>query len=282
VTDTWDPGYGPLVTTRVRVATWNIWARYGPWEARAHGIESTLRAVDADIIALQEVWETDADNQADALARTLGYADTVFGANLERDGVRAGNAIVSRWPITRREIHDLPRAAGGARDDEGEERLVVFAEIDGPRGPIQVYCAHLSWGADHGAIRQAQVAEICRIVRDRRPRPFPAVLCGDLNADPTTDELRMLTGRAAVPVPKVVFRDAWEASGNTEPGYTASNTNPFNAASLDRERRIDYILVGQPRLGGVGHVLAARVIGDTPTNGTWPSDHFGVVAEMRY
>ena len=281
MTDTWDPGYGPLVTTRVRVATWNIWARYGPWEARAPVIESTLRGVDADIVALQEVWETDADNQAVALARTLGYADTVFGANLERDGIRAGNAIVSRWPITRHEVHHLPRAAGGMRDDEGEERLVVFAEVDAPRGPIQVYCAHLSWGADHSAIRQAQVAEICRIVRDRRPRTFPAVLCGDLNADPTSDELRMLTGRAAVPVPKVVFRDAWEACGRTDPGYTASNDNPFNAAALDRARRIDFILVGQPRQGGVGHVLDARVIGNEPIDGMWGSDHFGVVAEMR-
>ena len=173
----------------------------------APAIESTLRAVDADVIALQEVWETTRRNQAAELARTLGYTDHVFGANLERDGVRAGNAIVSRWPITRREVHMLPRAAGDARDDEGEERIVVFAEIDGPRGPIQVYCVHLSWSDDHSAVRQAQVAEICRIVRERRPRTFPAVLCGDLNADPGSDEIRMLTGHAAVPVAKVVFRD---------------------------------------------------------------------------
>src|SRR5262249_11808503 len=29
-----DPGYGPLITTRVRIATWNLWGRYGPWEER--------------------------------------------------------------------------------------------------------------------------------------------------------------------------------------------------------------------------------------------------------
>ena len=110
------------------------------------------------------------------LASALGYDHVVFDANLERDGAFSGNAVVSRWPIRAHEVRVLPRTAGDARDDEGEERLVVFAEIDGPRGAIQVYCAHLSWRDDHSAIRQAQVAEICRLVRERRPRTFPAVL----------------------------------------------------------------------------------------------------------
>jgi endonuclease/exonuclease/phosphatase family metal-dependent hydrolase len=146
-----------------------------------------------------------------------------------------------------------------------------------------VYCAHLSWRDDHSAIRQAQVAEICRFVRERRPRPFPAVLCGDLNAEPTSDEVRMLTGHAAVPVPGVMFRDAWLAAGNAaREGATASNANPFNAAALGRERRIDYVLVGTPKFGGVGHVVDARLAGNAPVDGLWPSDHLAVVAELRY
>jgi endonuclease/exonuclease/phosphatase family metal-dependent hydrolase len=278
----YDPGYGPLVSTRVRIATWNLWGWYGPWAERMGAIESSMRAVDADIWALQEVWADGERNQARVLASALGYEHVVFDANLERDGAFSGNAVVSRWPIRTHDVLVLPRTAGDARDDEGEERLVVFAEIDGPRGPIQVYCAHLSWRDDHSAIRQAQVAEICRLVRECRPRTFPAVLCGDLNADPTSDELRMLTGQAAVPVPGVMFRDAWLAAGNAEAGATASNANPFNAAALDRERRIDFVLVGTPKLGGVGHVLEARLAGDAPVDGVWPSDHLAVVAELRY
>jgi ABC-type oligopeptide transport system ATPase subunit len=45
-------------------------------------------------------------------------------------------------------------------------------EIEGPRGPIQVYCAHLSWRDDHSAIRQAQVTEICRSRQNYLPRNF--------------------------------------------------------------------------------------------------------------
>ncbi len=278
-----DPGFGAIVETRVRIATWNIWARYGPWEERGPHIVETLRSVDADILALQEVWEADGRNQAAEIADALGYEAHVFAPNLEIDGVRAGNAIIARWPIIATEVRALPRDAGDAHDDEGEERLCVFAEVDGPRGPIQMYCAHLSWRDDHSAIRQAQVAEICRLVRERKPRTFPAVLCGDLNSEPESDEVRMLTGHAAVPVPGVMFRDAWiEAGHDRARGYTADNVNPWISGLLGRDQRIDYILVGTPKLGGVGHVVSAQLAGNNPIDGCWPSDHFAVVAELRY
>jgi endonuclease/exonuclease/phosphatase family metal-dependent hydrolase len=283
MTVAYDPGYGPLVETRVRIATWNLWGRYGPWAEREPAIIETLRALDADILALQEVWWDDEDhNQVRVIRDALQLRDDAYSVNLERDGVCSGNAVLSRWPIARSETRLLPRTAGDARDDEGEERLVVFAEIDGPRGPIQVFCAHLSWRDDHSAIRQLQVAEICRFVRECRPRTFPAVLCGDLNADPLSDEVRMLTGRCAVPVPGVAFRDAWELAAVEDIGHTVSNTNPFMAATLDVSRRIDYVLVGQPKLGGVGHAVEAELFGNAPVAGVWPSDHFGVMTQLRY
>ena len=282
MTTAWDPGYGPLVETRVRIATWNVWGRYGPWEARLPAIREWLARIDADVVGLQEVWDDGDRNQAHELAEALGYPGVVYGRNLERDGVGAGNAVLSRWPLRRSEERTLPRHGSGAVDAEDEERLVVFAEVDGPRGPIQVFCAHLSWRGDHGGPRQAQVRAICELVRSTRPRSFPAVLVGDLNADPSTDELRMLTGRAAVPVPGVWFRDAWECAGHGEPGFTWSRRNPFAAANLDVDRRIDHVLVGAPKLGGVGHVLDAWIAGDEPVEGMWGSDHLAMVAELRY
>ena len=279
----YDPGYGPLVETRLRVATWNVWGRYGPWEARLPVIVENLRAVDADIVALQEVWEEGERSQARELARALGYTEPVYAANFERDGVRSGNAVLSRWPIARHEVLVLPRRGEyDAVDEEGEERLCVFAEVDGPRGAVQVFCAHLSWQWDHSAIRQEQTRAIAHFLTSTRPRRFPAVLCGDLNAEQSSDELRLLTGRASTPVPRVVLRDAWEAAGHRDPGFTWSNANPFAAASLDLDRRIDHIMVGPPKLGGVGHVLTARVAGDLTVDGMWGSDHLAVVAELRY
>jgi len=89
-------------------------------------------------------------------------------------------------------------------------------------------------------------------------------------------------GEAAAPLPRVILRDAWRAARNTGPGYTWSNDNPFAAAGLDLDRRIDHVMVGQPKLGGVGHVLAAHIAGNVPIDGMWGSDHLAVVAELRY
>ena len=47
------------------------------------------------------------------------------------------------------------------------------------------------------------------------------------------------------------------------------------------DRRIDYVFAGLPRRDGVGQIQACRVVCDKPEGGVWPSDHFGVYAELR-
>jgi endonuclease/exonuclease/phosphatase family metal-dependent hydrolase len=279
----WDPGFGPLVDTTMRVATWNLWGRYGPWQARQSVIEYNLRAIDADIVCVQEAWEDDERSQPAGLATALGMS-YVYERAFEMNGGWSGNAVLSRWPITRHDVQELPMEGGGAVDtDEGERRLIVLAEIDGPRGPFQVFCTHLSWRADWSGVRQAQVREVCEVVRAHTPRSFPAILCGDLNAEPPSDEIRMLTGLAAVPVPGVVFRDAWAVAGDGGAGATVGPANPYGAAALEPDARIDYVLVGWPKLGGAGQILHAAVAGDLPgEQGLFGSDHFAVVADLRY
>ena len=280
---TWDPGYGPLIETTMRVATWNVWGRYGPWETRQAVIEANLRAIDADVVCLQEAWADDDVSQPKHLAAALGMS-YVYERAFEMNGGWSGNAVLSRWPITAHEVTDLPMQGGGAVDtDEGERRLVLFTDIDGPRGRFQVFCTHLSWRADWSGVRQAQIREVCRVVRSHSPRSYPAVLCGDLNAPPDADEIRMLTGQAAVPERGVIFRDAWAVAGTDGNGSTIASRNPYNAATLEPDTRIDYVLVGGPKLGGCGHVLRTVVAGDRPDDdGLFPSDHFAVVAELRY
>jgi len=135
-------------------------------------------------------------------------------------------------------------------------------------------------------VRQVQVRALCEFVRECRPRSFPAVVVGDFNSEPTSDEIRMLTGLAAVPVPGVVFRDTWRVvhgdSREGATGHTVTNENPFDRANLFLDQRIDYILAGVPKLGGVGHALDVRVFGNAPVAGMFGSDHYGVRADLRY
>jgi len=268
--------YGPLLDTRLRVLTWNLWWRFGPWERRRPAIAATLASLDPDVVALQEVWgEPGGTNLAAELAAELGY-EHVYAARLQLDGVDFGNAVLSRWPLAASEHHDLP-----APSDADEQRLVLKAVVDGPRGPVQVFCTHLNWRFDQSAVRQEQLRAVAEVVAAARPRTYPPVLCGDLNAPPDADEVRMLTGRAAVPVRGLVFHDAWEVAG-TGPGHTWSNANPYAALDLEPDRRIDYVLVGWPRPGGAGSVVSCRVVGTDPVDGVVPSDHYGVLAELRY
>ncbi len=261
--------------------TWNLWWRFGPWEARQPAIVETLRQVDPDIVCLQEVFETrDGESQAAAIADALGLHHAYApGLGLDLAPESLGNAILSRWPIRATESRPLP-----APPDLNELRVVLRADIDGPRGAIEVFCTHLNWRLDQSHVRQMQLRAVCEFMLETKDqRTYPPILCGDMNAEPLSDEIRMLTGLAASPVPKLVFFDAWSAAGDGGPGYTWSRANPFTALDPDpRDSRIDYVLVGYPHDEAAGEPVACRVVGDTPAAGIQPSDHHGVAAELRY
>ncbi|HEX9770056.1 MAG TPA: endonuclease/exonuclease/phosphatase family protein [Kiloniellales bacterium] len=265
-----------LIESRLRVVTWNLWWRYGPWERRRPAIEATLGSLDADVIALQEVWDDGVANMAAGLGQVMAYHH-VYRSAEKRNGIGFGNAILSRWPIARTDWRPLP-----GDQESGEGRCVLFAELDGPNGPIQVFVTHLNWRFDHSHIRQQQVREIARFVASKRPRSYPPIVCGDFNAEPASEEIRMMTGLATCPVERVVFRDAWRDGGDGSGGYTWDNHNGFAHAELEPDRRIDYIFVGWPKDRGAGHVVSCRLAGNEPVGGVWPSDHFAVVADLRY
>jgi endonuclease/exonuclease/phosphatase family metal-dependent hydrolase len=104
---------------------------------------------------------------------------------------------------------------------------------------------------------------------------------GDFNAPPDSDEIRTLTGRRPPPVDGFTLFDAWESGGRGD-GATWSRSNPWAAPILLPERRIDYVFTGWPHRGGVGSVVSAELVGTEPVDGTVPSDHYGVLATIRY
>jgi endonuclease/exonuclease/phosphatase family metal-dependent hydrolase len=268
--------------------SWNVWGRYGPWAEREQAIGDTLAACDPDIVALPEAWATPDDAQVVRLSERLGLPEHTFAAGLDEDGhpvqdgersddgVVSGTGLLSRWPILR---HERQRLGDGGGWDSGS---VLFAEIDGPRGPIQVFTAMLAWRLDHSELRQGQVRDLGAYIDRIADRHAPVALCGDFNTGPDTDEIRMITGRSAVAAPGLVFYDAWEIAGGPGPGHTWSNANPWAMPALWPDRRIDYVFSAWPRRGGVGHPVHCEVIGTKPVHGVVPSDHYGVLADMRY
>jgi endonuclease/exonuclease/phosphatase family metal-dependent hydrolase len=125
------------------------------------------------------------------------------------------------------------------------------------------------------------VLALTAFVEAQRPREFPPIVVGDFNAPPESDEIRFMTGLATLDGRSVFFQDAWDIAGDgASDGITWSNRNTFAALENEPERRIDYVFVGWRREGGAGVVRRASVVCDVPVHGVYPSDHFGVLAEV--
>lgn len=265
--------YGPLIETTLRIITWNVWGLYDPWLEREAAIVETLRDARPDIVVLTESWAKGEDSQSARLAGPLGLPHHAFsGITAQEDkAALSGVAVMSRWPIQR----EFSLTFGSAR--------VQFAELNGPRGPIQVYGLVMdAWWFDESQARQRAVRELAAYVNEDQDKQVPLIICGDFNTDPDSDEIRMLTGRTTAPVVGLSFYDAWEVAGPPVPGHTWSNNNPWATQLLWPNRRIDYIFSANPRVGGAGHPLRTTLLGTGPVNGTYPSDHYALQSDLRY
>ena len=261
----------------MRILSWNLWWRYGPWEQRREAIAATLAEIGPDVCGLQEVWGAGGENQAAELAERLGMHWCWTAASRERDGLTLGNAILSRWPITAHADAALP--AGGPAE---EGRMALHARIDTPGGPLPMFTTHLTYGLGRSHVRVAQVRALAEFVAGHAADgAYPPVVTGDLNAEPGSVELRLLGGLLTAPAaPGLVLIDVWRHADPADPGFTWDRRNGYQASTILPDSRIDYVLVGLPRKGR-GKVRSVQLAGTAPVEGTWPSDHFAVVADLR-
>jgi endonuclease/exonuclease/phosphatase family metal-dependent hydrolase len=287
--------YGPLIESTIRVVTWNVWGRYGPDpEARQAALEQALEQTKPDLICLVEAWRQGKQTQPARIAARLGLPHHTFAGDREekQDDWVSGIGFVSRWPMTEPRRHPL-RAEDGSGSGQA-----VHVTVAAERGPIQLFAVLLDYPLDASGLRQHQVRQLVRFIAETTaetaaattaataaetaPRRDLVVVCGDFNAGPDSDEIRMLTGRSAPAVPGLVFYDAWELAGDASPGFTWSNRNPLAAVGLYPDRRFDYIFTAWPRRGGVGHPVRCSLLGVRVPGGQQLSDHYGLAADLRY
>jgi endonuclease/exonuclease/phosphatase family metal-dependent hydrolase len=116
-----------------------------------------------------------------------------------------------------------------------------------------------------------------------RPRSaVPPILAGDFNAEPESTEIRFMKGLHAFDARSFYMQDAYEVALAPAPGWTWDVRNSYTAAANEPNRRIDYIFVGWRAEDGTGVVESAAVTcNGAGANGAWPTDHLGVVAEIR-
>jgi len=263
--------------------TWNVWWRFGDWEGRERRIARVIEETRPDIVGLQEVWATADENQAERLSTELGlnwaWAPSPAPENFQRrigdTTMQVGNAILSRSPIVSSVTRNLP----GSSADEG--RTALMTVVDAPSGPIAFVTTQLASTVGDSALRCEQVRALIGHIVEEVPETATLLVTGDFNAEPDSDEMRLLGGHKTAPaVPGLIFIDAWRYAEPDTREWTWDRRNPAVLATGEPNARIDYIFVGYRPSGPALYFRSARLAGDVPSQAVWPSDHAAVVADL--
>jgi endonuclease/exonuclease/phosphatase family metal-dependent hydrolase len=267
----------------LRVATWNLWWRHGDPDRRHPAILAALRELDADVVALQEVWWHAEGSFAEELAVELGMhvvhrpsRDPSSWASKLPDTQAYGiaNAVLARDPLGEPAVAQLP-----APPREGPCRMLLDVVVDTPAGSCRVVTVHLT-STPSSALRCEQVRAVAAHVAAAPRTDLPPIVLGDFNAEAESDEMRLLEGLLTAPAaPGLLLINTRRWAANPD-APTWTPVNPYVAATGSPPVRIDHLLVGLGR-GTVGmRVEGSRVFGDRPVDGVWPSDHAGVVVDL--
>jgi endonuclease/exonuclease/phosphatase family metal-dependent hydrolase len=157
----------------MRIVTYNIHKGRGlDGRVSTKRIAKVLAELDADIIALQEVFaECDShQGQVETLASELGLS-AAFGCTRHHRKRPYGNAILTRWPILSSHEMDISRI-------RRERRGCIRADLKTPFGTLHVFNIHM--GTSYFE-RRHQVRSLLSSKQILEDLSGPRVLVGDFN-----------------------------------------------------------------------------------------------------
>lgn len=252
----------------VSFMTWNL--KQGDLASPA---EFANRIVQADVVGLQEVTDSDAQAIADELGWNLLFEptkDPCIPGPGECDPF--GNALLSHFPLppSQKRVWTLTPAAAETGPGNVQDRKLLrgVVEIDGIS--VYAYVTHLAAAATD-AERELQAAEVVTYMLDESSsHNGVTVLLGDINDDLGSGTIEALRTR---------FNDSCELVVVRYPD-DCPYTN--NAAGGMPTRRIDYVFFGKE---------SGFVPQDYSTDSTQPppddegnpryfSDHYAVIAQL--
>ncbi len=270
------PLVGPAPSPGIHVMTWNVRRRMGgpttrnvdDWRRRRDAVAEAVSAEAPTILCVQEALP----DQAEFIGSALGGRYRRVGHG-RRPGPR-GEGCPLYFDAERLELTRFAQTALSTRPDEAGSRSwgVLFPRVlvrarfrdRATSLGFTVFNTHLDPFSAWSRMRSAELIRGAVIAAHS-----PAIVAGDLNADPTSRTVRELLADGAM-------RDAWtEAATRLSPEWRSyTGYRPPRPAKHGRGR-IDAILVTP------GILIERAAISLPRHDGIWPSDHVPLHAVLR-
>jgi endonuclease/exonuclease/phosphatase family metal-dependent hydrolase len=235
-----------------------------------------------DFVTLQEIWPPAVPLIEAKLAATcpFPYSSLYIPATVDDE------MILTRYPIVDFEQRYLLL----------DFRRVLFARVDHPIGPVDLFVTHLASGSDMAqspcgpdcpsecvtagaaTVRQCQGVQMANFIEERHDVATPALAAGDFNESPGTFVYDQFVGRG--------WTDTYLAAGNPEcdpdtgvgctSGRIDNNLTHLESPVANVDERIDYIFLIPPGAGSLcgaaidtgadadGDGTATRIFADDP------------------
>ncbi|HZO27201.1 MAG TPA: endonuclease/exonuclease/phosphatase family protein [Chloroflexota bacterium] len=267
----------------MRITTYNIWNAKRNWSKRLAAIVEELAALDADVVALQEVpVEAAPGLPIDRYFREhTSYPHVLhlpYPGPADKREWPEGLAFLSKLPIENVRINwadDQPT------DNSWAARILV-CQAD---SSLSITNVHLDWR--HAASRERHIVRIVRDLIDARPCDVD-LLCGDLNDDSDAPVLQFLDGRASLDGYRTRWRDLaaeWHAARGESPPVTLDfehNPRWKSMTIANPSKRVDRIYLRTAEPASPPNTLRVGLFGKHPTNrlGIIPSDHYGLFVDL--
>lgn len=270
-----------------------------------------------DVVTLQEV-STFANSNLDAInARYPSACGGQYTQVFLPDWFVDEEMILTRYPV-------LDSALLLLHGSPTFQRHVLHARVNHPKGPIDVFTTHLASSSDNGdgacaapcpaecvsagaaTNRQCQAVQLANWVALRHTTPTPAIVTGDMNAQPGSFEYNHFVLTRG-------YTDTYLAAGMPEcnaatgvgctSGREDSNLSELESPVSNEVVRIDFTFLVPPPPGGYnptiegpgdldGDGTTTRIFTDAPNPFApscgplpdaicWPSDHEGSELDLE-
>ncbi|MEO8459466.1 MAG: endonuclease/exonuclease/phosphatase family protein [Dokdonella sp.] len=247
-------------TPTISVVTLNLYHDKDDWPKREALIVAELRRLSPDVIALQEVLQHPGlPNQAESLARALGYRAYFISVDSPGAEKRYGNALLTRDPVLARAEHSLLPLEN--------YRIAGMVRLQLHGYAVNIYVTHLHDAVEGGDIRSRQVSDLLAFI-DASAGDAPSIVVGDFNSTVESTELRSLVAR---------FASSYDAVHPDALRNPAANATLNIKYFPNDRRRIDHIFYPRDAF----RPTQSRIIFDHPdADGTSATNHYGLLSTL--